>query len=105
MKNLIKIVIFIILSVFHLTTYSLSPSFNCEKAKSISEKLICSDDELAQADRDLASIHKTSKAKLQNTVEFDKETLNAWKYRENTCNALRFGIKIALHTIMKNTIM
>ena len=48
---------------FTLTGYagvdegSVSPSFDCNKARSISEKLICSDAELSRLDNELVTIY------------------------------------------------
>ena len=60
---------------------SFSPSFDCEKASSGSERLICSSKELSVADVKLAQAYK-----LAANVSIDKDTLkkeqNAWRKNE-----------------------
>jgi len=65
-------------------TKTFKPSFSCSKAKSVSEKLICSDSELSTLDNELFELYKKAKEK-NNTLEFKEETTRAWKYRENNC--------------------
>jgi len=62
-----------------------SPSFDCTKAKSTSEKLICSDSQLATEDNELHELYKLAKIKTGNSAEFKSETVAAWKDREKNC--------------------
>ena len=62
-----------------------TPSFDCRKASSTSEKLICSDTELSQLDSELAVLYKAAKAAAPNGEEFRKESAAEWKIREQTC--------------------
>jgi uncharacterized protein YecT (DUF1311 family) len=57
-----------------------SPSFDCSKASTIQEKLICSDEELAMFDAELSELYKQCLERLE-----DKESL-----KENQRNWLRF---------------
>jgi uncharacterized protein len=58
------------------TAWSASPSFNCAKASSDVEKLICKDAELAELDRSLASLYSTvlkhTPASWQNTLKAEQ---------------------------------
>lgn len=48
----------LLLAVPLLSAQAASPSFNCAKAKSWSEKTICSDDTLAKLDQEMADVYK-----------------------------------------------
>ena len=61
------------------------PSFDCSKANSPSEKLICSDNELATEDNELFKLYKKAKAKSNDPVAFKAESVDAWKAREGYC--------------------
>jgi hypothetical protein len=61
------------------------PSFDCKKAKSVGEKLICNDPELSKIDKELAEIYREEKSKSQDSKAFKKQTENAWKWRESNC--------------------
>ncbi len=56
------------------TASAASPSFNCAKASSTVEKLICSDPGLAELDRSLASLYGTV---LKNTPAGEQKMLKA----------------------------
>ena len=62
-----------------------SASFDCKKAKSNSEVLICSDAALSKLDYELAEIYRRAKAKALDAQEFKKQTVAAWQWRENNC--------------------
>jgi curved DNA-binding protein CbpA len=62
-----------------------SPSFDCKKAKSVSEKLICSDSELSAKDVELSNLFNKAKSYSSNLKDFNKKQLEAWRYRESTC--------------------
>ena len=64
---------------------TISPSFDCSKAKSTAETLICSDYELATEDSKLYELYKTAKLKAIDPSEFKAENITAWKTREKTC--------------------
>lgn len=61
------------------------PSFNCSKARSIPEYLICHDPELAASDRDLASVYKQAKDAVIDKTAFAERTRRQWNYREKNC--------------------
>ena len=65
---------------------SLSPSFDCKKAKSVSENLICSDDELATMDNELLDLYRSAKLTSNNLSLLKSETERAWKDRERICS-------------------
>jgi len=66
--------------------YAASPSFNCAKASTDVEKLICSDAELANLDRSLADLYGTL---LKQTPAKDQQMLKAeqrgWVKGRNEC--------------------
>ncbi len=80
-----KKVIFVSTVLFILpciASAEIRPSFDCSKAKSVAEKLICADSELATLDRQANEIHK----KAKETTYFDAdESRKAWKWREENC--------------------
>jgi uncharacterized protein YecT (DUF1311 family) len=63
----------------------IAPSFDCSKAKSTPEKLICSDDELATLDSELSELYKSARQKTNDLGALKRDTENAWKYREENC--------------------
>jgi len=60
-------------------------SFDCAKAKSISENLICHNSELAASDREMAGIFNQAKAAATDTEAFTKRVRKQWNYREKNC--------------------
>lgn len=62
-----------------------SPSFDCSRAKSTAEHLICADPELAARDREIRTLYVQAKAVAPNLEAFKANTIQAWKYREKTC--------------------
>ncbi|CAN7472609.1 OB-fold protein [Paraburkholderia hospita] len=60
-------------------------SFDCKKAHSTSEMLICGDADLAQLDRDLAQLYAQAKAAASNEKAFAKVTTQNWNWRERNC--------------------
>lgn len=64
---------------------TISPSFDCSKANSPSERLICSDSELATEDNELFELYKRAKVKSDNPAAFKAEAAEAWKVRETNC--------------------
>lgn len=60
-------------------------SFDCKKAKSASEVLICNDSELSKLDFELAEIYREAKANASDAQAFRNQTITAWKWRESNC--------------------
>ena len=69
-----------------ITVARTRPSFDCGKARSTTEKLICQDDELAQADRDLGRLHARAKEAAPDRRAFQRRSDEAWIRREATCS-------------------
>ncbi len=61
------------------------PSFDCAKARSTPEKLICRDAELAQLDRDLGRLHARAKAAAPDPAAFRRQNDAEWRRREANC--------------------
>ena len=66
-------------------TQPTSPSFDCAKAKSVNEKLICSDSELSSLDSELSGIYQRAKATASDKTAFSQQTAIEWKWRESNC--------------------
>lgn len=61
------------------------PSFDCTKASTIVERLICSDADLARADRSLNEVYRAVASGQADTTELRRE-MNAWRRTErDTC--------------------
>lgn len=60
-------------------------SFDCTKARSDAEHIICSDPELAAADVQLAVIYGKAKAAATDPIAFKERTRAQWNYRERYC--------------------
>jgi len=60
-------------------------SFDCAKAKSRGEILICSDPELSSIDDDLAKIYSKAKSLASSPADFKAQGEREWKKRETTC--------------------
>lgn len=61
-------------------------SFDCSKARSDAEHLVCNDPELAADDVELASIYAKAKAAATDQIAFNTRTRAEWNYREQTCH-------------------
>jgi len=61
------------------------PSFDCAKAHSPAERLICSDAELAALDVELAALYAQAKAAAPDQAAFAQESRSEWSQRESTC--------------------
>jgi hypothetical protein len=61
------------------------PSFDCSKAVSPAELLICSDPELSRSDRELSVLFRNAKALAPDKAQFRKENAERWKQRETQC--------------------
>ncbi|BCZ81920.1 hypothetical protein PTKU64_55950 [Paraburkholderia terrae] len=62
------------------------PSFDCTKARSDAEHLICADAELAAADVELAALYAKAKAAATDQAAFKERTRTEWNYREQNCH-------------------
>ncbi|WP_075122860.1 lysozyme inhibitor LprI family protein [Burkholderia paludis] len=60
-------------------------SFDCTKAKSIPEFLICHDPDLAASDRDLAATYQQAKDAVIDKTAFAERTRKQWNFREKNC--------------------
>ncbi|WP_423381171.1 lysozyme inhibitor LprI family protein [Burkholderia sp. LMG 32019] len=60
-------------------------SFDCAKAKSIPEFLICHDPDLAASDRDLATTYQQAKDAVVDKAAFVDRTRKQWNFREKNC--------------------
>jgi hypothetical protein len=61
------------------------PSFDCAKARSTPEKIICADPELARMDRELGRLHARARAAAPDERAFQQRSDAAWQRREDTC--------------------
>lgn len=62
------------------------PSFNCRKAHSRSEKMICGDPHLAQLDRELGQLYARAKSGTRNVADFQRRSDAEWRRRESSCS-------------------
>jgi len=101
MKNLKLIVISTLLISSHLYSNDrIQPSFDCSKAKTRVEKLVCSDEDISRVDRDmqkaydlmmgkydLAYMNEEAKEEIKPYLEKLKQSQIDWvKYRDKYCN-------------------
>lgn len=63
-----------------------SPSFDCTRASSVNEKLICSDQDLAAADLDVSLAYRQAMAATQDAGALKTQAMAAWKWREEYCH-------------------
>ena len=61
------------------------PSFDCAKARSVPEKIICSDAELSRLDHDLARVYRRAGKLTSDRAAFQRQTNLEWRIRETTC--------------------
>jgi uncharacterized tellurite resistance protein B-like protein len=61
---------------------SWAASFNCAKASSPNDLLICADPQLSTMDDDLAVLYRTAKAEAPDAAAFKKETNYEWRKRQ-----------------------
>lgn len=61
------------------------PSFDCRRARSRVERMICADPELARLDRDLGRLHARAKAATPDPAGFKRENDAEWRLRETMC--------------------
>ena len=101
MKNLKLIVITTLLITSNLySSDGIQPSFDCSKAKTRVEKLVCSDEDISRVDRDmqkaydlmmgkydLAYMNEEAKEEIKPYLEKLKQSQIDWvKYRDKYCN-------------------
>jgi hypothetical protein len=60
-------------------------SFDCTKARSVPERLICADPQLAQLDRDLGRLYAQVKSGASNQADFRRRSDAEWRRRETSC--------------------
>jgi hypothetical protein len=61
------------------------PAFECAKAHSTAEKLICGDLTLSYLDAELSALYGKAKDKTKNSDAFKQQTASEWKWREANC--------------------
>ncbi|WP_150670662.1 hypothetical protein [Pandoraea anhela] len=61
-------------------------SFDCTKAQSNAERIICSDPQLASADVELAALFANARAAVSDQDTFRERARAAWRYREKNCH-------------------
>lgn len=64
-----------------------SASFDCQKANSPNEHLICEDEELSKLDDELAFAYKNALLKSSNPKELVANQRDAWRHREKECSS------------------
>jgi uncharacterized protein/uncharacterized tellurite resistance protein B-like protein len=65
-----------------LPVISRAASFNCTKATSPNELMICADRQLSVMDDDLAALYRAAKTAAPDAVAFKKDTNDEWRKRE-----------------------
>jgi len=68
-----------------ISSWHYGASFDCAKASSVSENLICTDYELSQKDDELNLVFQQARSIFGNDSEFRKNNIDAWKWREANC--------------------
>ncbi|NDP62302.1 MAG: hypothetical protein GZ092_06595 [Polaromonas sp.] len=64
---------------------SIQPSFDCRRARSKPEKLICSDAELAELDRELGRVYARARKATSDRTAFQRQQNQEWLRRESSC--------------------
>ncbi|MDR2172777.1 MAG: hypothetical protein LBE32_00985 [Burkholderiales bacterium] len=64
----------------------IKPSFDCAKAKSRAEKLICSDNNLAKLDLTVHELHKKAMSAAIDQKVLADDSKEAWRWREDNCD-------------------
>ena len=62
-----------------------TPSFDCTKARSTPEQIICSDAQLALLDRELGRLHARARAVSPDPAAFRRQNDQEWRDREASC--------------------
>ncbi|WP_374354427.1 DUF4431 domain-containing protein [Chitinimonas sp.] len=60
----------------------IAASFDCQKARSPAEKLICQDSELSRLDEELSGLYQLVKRQVGDSKAFQQQTRASWKQRE-----------------------
>lgn len=68
-----------------ISSSAFGASFNCSKAGSAAEKVICGDAELSGLDERLAKTYKQAKLKSADRREFSARSDGFWRWREKNC--------------------
>ena len=61
------------------------PGFDCTRARSMSEKMICSDAELARLDRELGRLYASARNATTDRAAFRRQQDQEWRRREALC--------------------
>ncbi len=61
------------------------PSFDCARARSTPERLICGDDELSSLDNELGQLYARAKRAAEDPVAFQRVSEREWRRREIEC--------------------
>ncbi|WP_053076617.1 lysozyme inhibitor LprI family protein [Caenimonas sp. SL110] len=61
------------------------PSFDCSRARSQPEKIICADPQLARMDRDLGRVYARAKRAAADPQAFQRVSDREWRRRESEC--------------------
>lgn len=64
---------------------SIRPSFDCSRARSQPEKIICADPQLARMDRDLGRVYARAKRAADDPRAFQRVSDREWRRREAEC--------------------
>ena len=62
-----------------------TPSFDCARARSKPEQIICSDPQLSQLDRELGRLHARARAASPDPSAFRRQNEQEWRNREASC--------------------
>lgn len=76
-------VLVVIMAAFSIEIHA--ASFDCAKARSRGEILICSDPELSSLDDELAKTYAKAKSLAPSPADFKAQSEREWKRRETTC--------------------
>lgn len=69
-----------------VSTSAFAVSFDCSKAHSVSEKLICADPALSAADDTLAQVYRAARDRADDRAAFKRDSDAAWNWRESHCS-------------------
>lgn len=76
--------VFIFLSLLS-PSLGFGASFDCNKAASLSEMMICNDADLSRLDDELSVIYNQAKVTATDQGKFKQQTKSAWLWREKNC--------------------
>ena len=74
-------------SLVLLSCSALAASFDCAKAASVPERLICADPELSRLDDELSIEYQRARRVAPDPKLFQEQTRAAWRWREANCTA------------------